>query len=101
MELHDLRVVVDRIEGRSVCGMEVGDSFEVTESSRLRIPDGKHVCIYALAAVLPLLPAKQRALADDDWMAIDTEVACPDPDERLIMRIERTGLRTLSTDDLT
>lgn len=101
MELYDLRVVVDRIEGRSVCGMEVGDSFEVTESSRLRIPDGKHVCMYALAAVLPLLPAKQRALADDDWMAIDTEVACPDPDERLILRIERTRLRTMSTDDLT
>ena len=81
--------------------MEVGDSFEVTESSRLRIPEGKHVCMYALAAVLPLLPAKQRALAEDDWMAIDTEVACPDPDERLILRIERTRLRTMPTDDLT
>jgi uncharacterized repeat protein (TIGR04076 family) len=101
MELFDLRVVVDRIEGRSVCGMEVGDFFEVTESSRLRIPSGKHVCMYALAAVLPLLPAKQRALADDDWMAIDTEVACPDPDERLILRIERTRRRELSADDLT
>ncbi|HSG79770.1 MAG TPA: TIGR04076 family protein [Acidimicrobiia bacterium] len=101
MELFDLRVVVDRIEGRSVCGMEVGDFFEVTESSRLRIPEGKHVCMYALAAVLPLLPAKQRDLADDDWMAIDTEVACPDPDERLILRIERTRRRTLSADDLT
>ncbi|MSW99077.1 MAG: TIGR04076 family protein, partial [Actinobacteria bacterium] len=27
MELFDLRVVVDRIEGRSVCGMQVGDYF--------------------------------------------------------------------------
>ena len=29
-ELYDLRVVVERIEGRSVCGMAVGDYFEVT-----------------------------------------------------------------------
>ena len=40
--LYDLRVTVERIEGRSVCGLAVGDYFEVTESSRLRIPDGKH-----------------------------------------------------------
>ncbi len=39
-ELYDLRVTVDRIEGRSVCGLEVGDYFELTESSRLRIPEG-------------------------------------------------------------
>jgi len=37
-ELFDLRVIVERIEGRSACGLEVGDYFEPTESSRLRIP---------------------------------------------------------------
>ena len=31
MRLYDLRVTVERIEGRSVCGLEVGDWFEVTE----------------------------------------------------------------------
>ena len=101
MELYDLRVVVDRIEGRSVCGLEVGDYFELTESSRLRIPPGKHFCMYALAAVLPLLPAKQRQLAAGDWMELDAEVACPDPEERLVMRIERRGTRTVRTDELT
>ena len=80
-ELYDLRIVVDRIEGRSVCGLAVGDYFEVTESSRLRMPEGKHFCMYALAAVLPLLPAKQRRLPAGDWLEIDTEVACPDPEE--------------------
>ncbi len=62
-ELFDLRVTVDSIEGRSVCGMQVGDYFEVTESSKLRIPEGQHFCMYALSAVLPLLAAKQRVLA--------------------------------------
>jgi len=99
--LFDIRVTVERIEGRSVCGLAVGDYFEVTESSRLRLPAGRHFCIYALSAILPLLPAKQRRLAADDFLEQETLVACPDPDERLIMRIERIGERTLRTEDLT
>jgi uncharacterized repeat protein (TIGR04076 family) len=100
-ELYDLRVTVDSIGERSVCGMKVGDYFELTESSRLRIPEGKHFCIYALGAVLPLLAAKQRQLSADDWLERDSLVACPDPDERLIMKIERVNKRTLDSDDLT
>jgi uncharacterized repeat protein (TIGR04076 family) len=101
MRLYDLRVTVERIEGRSVCGLQVGDYFELTESSRVRIPDGKHFCLYALQSVLPLLPAKQRRLADGDWLEQDSLVACPDPDERVIMRVERIGERTLRTEELT
>lgn len=100
-ELYDLRVVVERIDGRSVCGMQVGDYFEVTDSNRLRIPAGKHFCLYALNSVLPLLAAKQRQLAQNDWLKSDSLVACPDPDERLIMRIERTVRRSLNRSDLT
>ena len=85
MRLYDLRVTVERIEGRSVCGLEVGDYFEVAESSRVRIPDGKHFCLFAMQSVLALLPAKMRRL----------------PDERLVMRIERIGERTLVTEELT
>ena len=99
MVLHDLRVTVESIGGRAVCGLQVGDYFEVTESSRVRIP--RHFCLYALAAVLPLLPAKQRDLAAGDWLARDSLVACPDPDEKLVMRITRTGRRALRSDDLT
>ena len=99
--LFDLRVIVERIEGRSVCGLKPGDFFEVTESSHIRIPADRHFCIYALSAILPLLPAVQRRLADDDWLEQDTLVACPDPDERVLMRIERIGERTLRTEDHT
>ena len=100
-QLYDLRVTVVAIEGRSVCGMQVGDYFELTESSRLRLPDGQHFCIYALSAVLPLLAAKQRVLDANDWMDRDSLITCPDPDERLIMRIERISKRELDSDDLT
>lgn len=100
-DIYDLRVTVDRIEGRSVCGLQVGDYFELTESSKLRIPPGKHFCIFALSAVLPLLAAKQRELSEGDWMAMDSLIACPDPEERLIMRVERIAKRTMDGDDLT
>ena len=100
-ELYDLRVTVVAIEGRSVCGMSVGDYFELTESSRLRIPAGKHYCVYALSSVLPLLAAKQRQLSSGDWLERDSLVACPDPDERLIMKIERISKRSMDSDDLT
>ena len=100
-EIYDLRITVEAIEGRSVCGMAVGDYFELTESSKLRIPEGKHFCVYALSAVLPLLAAKQRQLTENDWLERDSLIVCPDPEERLIMRIERTKKRTMNSDDLT
>jgi uncharacterized repeat protein (TIGR04076 family) len=100
-ELYDLRVTVEKIEGRSVCGLQIGDYFELTESNKLRIPADKHFCIYALSAVLPLLAAKQRQMTANDWLESDSLVACPDPDERLIMRITRIRKRTMNADDLT
>jgi uncharacterized repeat protein (TIGR04076 family) len=81
--------------------MKIGDSFELRNSSELVLPDGHHFCIYALAAVLPLLPAKQRQLADNDWLASDNLVVCPDPDEGLVMKIERLDPVELSKSELT
>jgi uncharacterized repeat protein (TIGR04076 family) len=101
MELFDLRVTVESIEGRSVCGLAVGDWFELVNSSELRLPDGKHFCIFALQSVLPLLPAKQRQLPESDWLERDSLVCCPDPEERLIMRIERIRRRSLDSSELT
>jgi uncharacterized repeat protein (TIGR04076 family) len=100
-KLYDLRVTVVEIRGRSVCGLAVGDWFEVRNSSQLVLPKGRHFCIYALAAVLPLLPAKQRELSENDWLSSDNLVACPDPDEQLIMKIERLASVELKKSDLT
>ena len=92
MRLYDIRVTVERIEGRSVCGLQVGDYFEVTESSRVRIPEGKHFCLYALQSVLPLIAAKQRKLDASDWLEQDSLV-CPDPEERPAKDPEKAGKR--------
>jgi len=92
---------VERIDGRSTCGLQPGDYFELTESSRLRIPEGKHFCVFALASIIPLLIAKERKLPAGDWLESETLVACPDPDERLVMRIERKRRRRIPTAELT
>ncbi len=100
VELFDLRIVVDRVEGRPVCGLGPGDWALVTESSRLSLPADGHMCIYALGALLPLLPALQRRTTSGDWIEDGLEVACPDPQERVVFRIERGQPRILRRADL-
>jgi uncharacterized repeat protein (TIGR04076 family) len=86
--LRDLRVVVEEVRGRCTSGMAPGDHF-VLRSGRLTIPAGRHFCLYALQAALPLLPAKQRPLQEGDWLREDHHIACPDPAGNVIMRIEQ------------
>jgi uncharacterized repeat protein (TIGR04076 family) len=85
--LRDLRVVVKEVQGKCTSGMQPGDRFFL-RSGRLYISSDHHFCLYALHAVLPLLPAKQRPLADGDWLKADSQVTCPDPAGNVIMGIE-------------
>ncbi|MBN9234684.1 MULTISPECIES: TIGR04076 family protein [Phyllobacteriaceae] len=95
-ELYDLRVEVTAPEGGPIyCGAKVGDYFEM-RGEMLHLPPGQGFSIYSLAALLPLLPAKQRPTHKNDWMTTDAEVACPDPNCSSRFRITRTGLRRFS-----
>jgi len=86
--LANLRIVVESVNGKCTSRMKPGDSFEL-RSGRLYIPPGGHACLYALHAALPLLPAKQRAIEDGDWLKEDNRVLCPDPAGNVILRIDR------------
>lgn len=97
--LYDLAIRVEAINGHCTCTMAIGDSFFL-KSGKLSLPPGKDFCVYALQATLPLLPAKQRHNHPADWIESDSRVTCPDPACGLIMRIERTGQRTLRHDDV-
>jgi uncharacterized repeat protein (TIGR04076 family) len=99
-QLYDLRVEVVPSERPMVCGHRAGDWFRV-EGENLRFPDGQAFSMYALAALLPLLPAKQRMTDANDWMTTDSDVACPDPHCGARFRITRTGLRTLRHSEVT
>lgn len=98
-ELYDLAVVVERIDGQCTCDMAVGDTVEV-RGGKLSLPAGRSFCLYALQAVMPLLPAKQRRGHPADWMETDARATCPDPACRLIMRIDRVGRRVLRHGDV-
>jgi uncharacterized repeat protein (TIGR04076 family) len=86
--LKNLRIEVESVRGRCTSRMQPGDHFTL-RSGRLYIPPGRHFCLYALHAVLPLLPAKQRVLEDGDWLKEDSRVICPDPAGNTILRIDR------------
>lgn len=92
-DLWDLRVEVVAPEGATLwCGAKPGDYFEV-HGEMLHFPPGQGFSLYSLAALLPLLPAKQRPTHQHDWMTTDAEVACPDPNCPSRFRITRTALR--------
>lgn len=92
-ELYDLRVQVVTASSAPIqCSAKPGDYFEL-RGEMLHLPDGQGFSIYSLAALLPLLPAKQRATHPNDWMSTDAEVACPDPHCPTRFRITRLGKR--------
>ena len=93
--LYDLKVEVIGTDRPMVCSHRIGDYFLV-QGENLVFPEGMHFSMYALSALLPLLPAKQRELDPNDWMLSDTEIACPDPNCGARFRITRTGRREFS-----
>ena len=100
-ELYDLRVEVTAPEGGAIhCGARPGDHFEL-RGEMLYLPPGQGFSIYSLAAVLPLLAAKQRPTDPHDWMTTDAEIACPDPHCTTKLRITRLGRRRFSHADTT
>ncbi|CAA7270112.1 unnamed protein product [Cyclocybe aegerita] len=95
-QLYDLRVEVICPPGeRIMCGAKPGDHF-ILQGEMLYLPPNQGISIYSLASVLPLLAAKQRPTAPNDWMTTDAEIACPDPHCKSRLKIIRTGLRTFS-----
>jgi uncharacterized repeat protein (TIGR04076 family) len=95
-ELFDLRVEAAVPEGAPIyCGAKQGDYFEL-RGEMLILPPGQGFSIYSIAAVLPLLAAKQRPTHPNDWMTSDAEVACPDPNCASRLRISRLGKRRFS-----
>lgn len=99
--LFDLRVEVEQAEGRPmICNHKVGDSL-MLRGENLALPPGQTFPLYSLAALLPLLPAKQRDTHPHDWMTTDALVACPDPHCGGRFRIVRTNVSVFHHADVT
>jgi carbon-monoxide dehydrogenase iron sulfur subunit len=88
--MYKLSVIVERIDGYCNQPMLIGDSFTV-EGGKIRIPDGKHICMWALQSMMPIFPLLQRAEPQKgDWTSKTGQVfVCPDPKGKVHYRIER------------
>jgi uncharacterized repeat protein (TIGR04076 family) len=82
-----------------VCNHPVGSYFELSGED-LSLPPDQTFPLYPLAALLPLLPAKQRMTHENDWMSTDMDVACPDPHCGGLFRITRLGKRVFHHDQV-
>ncbi len=90
-ELWDLRVEVVGDPAAMVCSHRPGEAFEVHGENLVWLQPAQRFSLYALAAILPLLPAKQRMTHPHDWMTTDADIACPDPNCGARFRITRIG----------
>lgn len=94
-DLYDLRVELVRTGPGQIYSGNEGDYFEL-RGEMLHLPEGQGFSIYSLAAVLPLLAAKQRMTHEHDWMTTDALVSNPDPNCPTQLKITRTGKRRFS-----
>jgi uncharacterized repeat protein (TIGR04076 family) len=93
--MYGLKVSVAKIHG--VCDadppMAPGQYFTVSNGD-IRIPEGSHVCAWALHSLLPVITPRERQILEseaDDLMSRVRQVQCPDPDGRVVFEIERMG----------
>lgn len=93
--LYDLKVEVIASDKPMICSHKEGDYFLVV-GENLVFPETHSFSMYALSALLPLLPAKQRILQENDWMLSDSVIACPDPNCGARFKITRIGTRKFS-----
>lgn len=98
--LFNLKVEVVATDRPMVCSHHAGDYFLVI-GENLVFPETNSFSMYALSALLPLLPAKQRSLHPNDWMLSDSLIACPDPNCGAKFAITRVGTTEYSHSDTT
>ena len=84
-----VKVTVERIDGYCNLPVQVGNFFFV-EDSKLVVPQGQPVCIWALQSMMPIFPilhARDR-LDKTHWVRKLTTFSCPDPKGLVQYRLE-------------
>ncbi len=92
--LYNLSVSVIGDKKKFMCSHVKGIAFEVVGENL--IFKQKQFSMYSLAALIPLLPTKERMTHPNDWMTTDAAIACPDPHCSAQFKIERTGKKIFS-----
>ena len=84
-----IKVTVERIDGYCNMPMLVGDFFFL-EDSRLYVPEGKFICMWALQSMMPIFPimAARDKLDAHHWIKTVKTFSCPDPKGLVQYRID-------------
>jgi carbon-monoxide dehydrogenase iron sulfur subunit len=84
-----IKVCVERIDGCCNLPVQVGDCFYV-EDSKLSVPEGKFVCIWALQSMMPIFPILEvrDRLEEGHWVKKVKNFSCPDPEGLVKFRLE-------------
>ncbi|MBI3336653.1 TIGR04076 family protein [Candidatus Peregrinibacteria bacterium] len=98
-ELFNLRVEISKESGRIIGKHRIGDYFDVIGED-IFLPAGQGFSLYALASLIPLLPAAQRQNHPCDFFETDHLVADPDVNCKAIYYIRRTGKTRFSHTDV-
>lgn len=103
-ELYRLKVMLmhdHQSERRPYSYQPEGTYFYVSGENLIFPCDDHSFPLYALAALMPLLPAKQRVRDKIDWMWTDSIIADPDPHSGIFYKIERLEKETFRRADVT
>jgi uncharacterized repeat protein (TIGR04076 family) len=101
--MYELKVTVKKVMGKCTADppMKPGDSFTVSDGD-IQVPEGGYICLWALQSLIPVLTPKEREISEtkeNDWMWRVHHAQCPDPNGRVIFKIERTGPVERHADD--
>jgi carbon-monoxide dehydrogenase iron sulfur subunit len=85
-----IKVSVERVGGWCNLPVMVGDCFHL-DGSKLSVPDGTFVCMWALQSMMPVFPILdvQDSLAPAHWVHAVRHFTCSDPKARVVFLLER------------
>jgi len=84
-----IKVSVEKIAGYCNLPVLVGDHFFV-EGSKISVPDGQFICIWALQSMMPIFPIlnEKDKLEKGHWIKDVKHFMCPDPKGGVLYRLE-------------
>ncbi|MFX1418701.1 MAG: TIGR04076 family protein [Promethearchaeota archaeon] len=74
-----IKVEVEKVEGECFRSMKEGDYF-IVEDHKIKIPDGKYICMWALNTLMPMFPLllERDHLGEEHWIKDAIPMKCPD-----------------------
>ncbi|MFC1898414.1 TIGR04076 family protein [Candidatus Cloacimonadota bacterium] len=77
--MKELKVVVEQVVDHCGAKLKPGDTFYVTGKGKIKIPDEKEFCMFALQSLIPFLINKQLEIKEEKYIVDMNRLCCPDP----------------------